>query len=97
MKNPQFKTQPICEECENEPATAFTVSSFQNPEWKFTGDCTSDNDAYYIDFKRFFHSPDATVDWLAHMNEKNWMNWQDFMAMMHRFRESTKSYGQLNP
>lgn len=46
-------------------------------------------------FEDFFRSPAATVDWLAHMHEKAWMDWVDFMDMMYRFRHATNSYFQL--
>jgi hypothetical protein len=58
----------------------------------FCCECTSEKEVYYIEFHRFFASPAATVDWLAHMHEKSWMDWPDFMAMMHRFRAATASY-----
>lgn len=87
----KFKTNPICEDCGNEPASAFTHAG-RGSKWKFTGDCTSKHDAYYIEFDRFFKSPATTVDWLAHMGQKGWMDWKDFMAMMTRFRKATNSF-----
>ena len=84
-----FDATPICEECHDETATSF---SHVHGKWMFTGQCTSGTEDYYIEFKRFFRSPASTIDWLAHMNEKNWMDWTDFMNMMDRFRSATKSF-----
>jgi len=85
----------MCEACGEEPATSF--SYFQDDEcWKFTGDCTTQTEMYYIELETFFKSPPATVDWLAHMHEKDWMNWKDFMGMMHRFRARTDSFCQID-
>jgi hypothetical protein len=62
--------------------------------WRFCGACMNDEGTYPIEVDRFFHSAPATVDWIAHLHEKNWMDWRDFADMMDRFRESTQSYGQ---
>ncbi len=85
-----FNKQPFCEVCLDEPATSF---SWIGKKWTFTGDCTRTTEDYYILFEQFFKSPEATVDWLAHMNEKQWMDWPDFMNMMDRFRAATNSFG----
>ena len=60
--------------------------------WRICGNCTSTSEMYYIRFDSFFGSYRSTIDWLAHMHEKDWMNWEDFMNMMDRFREATGSY-----
>ncbi len=86
-----WKKQPLCEVCGAEPATSF---SWIKKTWKFCGVCTMDYEDYYIEFDRFFNSPAATVDWLAHMDEKKWMDWTAFMAMMARFRKATDSFHQ---
>lgn len=85
-----FKKKPMCEVCRLEEATSF--SYFKNGGWKFTGACTVDTERYYIELYRFFNSPSSTTDWLAHMDEKTWMDWKDFMSMMHRFRKATDSF-----
>jgi len=63
--------------------------------WRFCGACMYEEGTYPIEIDRFFHSPPATVDWIAHLHEKNWMDWRDFADMMDRFRHSTQSYGQV--
>jgi len=83
----------MCEVCQKRPATSF--SWFKRGEWLFTCDCTSDTETYYIELRKFFKNNGATIDWLAHMSEKDWMDWNDFMKMMHRFREATNSYFML--
>lgn len=91
-----FPKTPICEVCQSKPAISFSLlETAPDPGWKFTCLCTDDEESYYIKFDDFFSSPPSIVDWLAHMNEKTWMNWSDFMNMMDRFREATQSYGQL--
>ena len=87
----KWKIKPLCEVCRLEPATSF---SFVDKRWVFVGNCTSDSERYYIEFKRLFRSPAATVDWLAHMHEKNWMDWDSFMDMLTRFRQATESFGK---
>jgi hypothetical protein len=94
-----FKKIPLCELCHKEPAISF---SYIDPAaggapsgWLFTCNCANDAESYYIKVADLFASPAATVDWLAHMQEKTWMNWPNFMTMMDRFREATDSYGAL--
>jgi hypothetical protein len=80
---------PFCEICEKERATSF--SHFDSPGrnlkgWKYCCNCTSEYEHYPIEFSRFFGNDTEIVDWLAHMHEKGWMDWKDFMDMIHRFR-----------
>jgi hypothetical protein len=93
MKNKTWNKTPICEVCGKEPATSF---SWIDGDWKFCGDCTADSEIYYVELRLFFHSPAATVDWLAHLAEKDWVDWRLFMDMMTRFREATESFNQTN-
>lgn len=94
-----FKKKPICELCSQNEATSFSfIATSSDPsigDWKFVCECTSDEEDYYIPIKSFFSKPPAAVDWMAHMHEKSWMNWSNFMEMMHRFRKATDSYGAL--
>lgn len=64
-------------------------------ECKFTCQCTEDTELYYIFIDKFFRSPEATTDWIAHMSEKVWFDFKDFCWMMKRLRASTSSYGKL--
>ena len=94
-----FKTKPMCEECGTNEATSFSFIG-NNPEsfegnWKFVCECTIDNEDYYIPINSFFANPPAAVDWMAHMQEKSWMDWNNFMEMMNRFRKATNSFGAL--
>ena len=92
-----FKKTPSCELCSAEEATAFSLIAISGQpmdgEWKFVGACSNENEEYYIEIERFFKNPPASVDWIAHMHEKSWMNWQSFMDMMTRFRAATNSFG----
>lgn len=92
-KKTHWKKEPQCEVCGQEPATSF---SWLDRDWKFCGDCTTDTESYYIELKLFFQSPASTVDWIAHMAEKNWMDWGKFADMMGRFRAATDSFGVTN-
>lgn len=94
-----FKKDPICEVCGSKKATSFSFvisnpESFEG-EWKYVCDCTTESEDYYIPIENFFSRGPATVDWLAHMGEKPWMDWKNFMDMMYRFHDATDSYGAL--
>ena len=43
---------------------------------------------YAFCISRFFESKYETVDWLAHLNEKQWFDPKDFLNMMERFRNA---------
>jgi len=80
---------PLCEECGASPSSSF--SHFVDPatntgSWKFCCGCTSGKEDYYIEFSRFFGSQSETMNWLAHMDEKTWMDWHNFMQMVQRYR-----------
>ena len=80
---------PFCEICKKERATSFSYFDLPDREikgWKYCCQCTNEYEEYYIQFSRFFGDDTEMVDWLGHMHEKTWMNWSDFMDMMHRFR-----------
>lgn len=63
--------------------------------WMFTCECTSDHEHYYVMLTDFFKTPASTVDWLAHLHHKPWMNWENFNQMMFRFRKATNSFNSL--
>ena len=92
-----FKQKPICEECGKNEATSFSFfpldSDPMKGEWKFVCDCTIESEDYYIAIKDFLGNPQAAVNWMAHMNKKTWMGWNDFMNMITRFREATNCFG----
>jgi transcription elongation factor Elf1 len=94
----KFDKTPKCEVCGKEKAISFscmTKTASEITDWKFCGMCTAESEKYYIKIDNFFSSPGATVDWLAHMHEKNGMDWKNFMAMIIRFREATGSFFKL--
>lgn len=94
-----FNKKPICEVCGKNEATSFSFIIFdqeiERGDWKFVCECTRDNEDYYIEIKDLFATPPKTVDWLAHMHEKPWMDWRNFMEMIKRFRQATDSYFSL--
>ena len=93
----RFDKTPLCEVCGKEQAISFSSmekKAGRITKWKFCGMCTSESERYYITFDRLFRSPGSTVDWLAHMHEKEGMDWQNFMEMMHRFRGATESFNK---
>lgn len=92
-----FTKTPTCEVCNQKAATTFAFLETEPPEgdWKFCCECTTDEESYYILIEKFFSRPAVAVDWLAHMHEKSWMDWKNFMNMIHRFRDATGSLGAL--
>lgn len=92
--NTTFDKEPTCELCGQKPAEEFVYTIHK--EWKFSCyDCAEDCYIYPITVDRFFASPAATVDWIAHLSQKNWMQWDDFAKMIRRFRDATGSYHKI--
>jgi len=94
-----FKTKPVCEEYNKSEATSFSLisagSDSSKDNWKFVCEYTAENEGYYIIIDDFFANPPEAVDWMAHMQEKSWMDWNNFMEMMSRFRNATDCLGSL--
>jgi hypothetical protein len=91
-----FPSGVTCEICNAEPAFSFSLipKGESRYVWSFTGNCTSDEERYYIEFHRFFRSPAAVTSWLGHLAEKTSFNPADFFAMLHRFAAASNSYGE---
>lgn len=94
-----FKIKPMCEKCAENEATSFSLiitdAALSQGDWRFVCECTVENEGYFIPISSFFANPPAAVDWMAHMQEKSWMDWKNFMEMITRFRKATDSYGAL--
>jgi hypothetical protein len=89
----RFKQQPRCELEPDKVARHFT---YRRGQWLFVStEAPEDVNEYHLEIERFFRSPSSTVDWLAHLSQKHWFDPNDFLAMMHRFREATNSYFAL--
>jgi hypothetical protein len=82
LNNLRFKRIPACELMPGEIAEHFT---FRRGKWLFVStEAPEDLGEYHFEIADFFKSPAATVDWLAHLSEKEWFEAKDFLAMMHR-------------
>lgn len=97
-----FEQKPMCEICGTKEATHFILETSDTTDdailkvkgkWKFVCQDEDDSNEFtHIPIDRFLKNPSATVDWMAHTHEKAWMNWDNFMDMIHRFRKATGSY-----
>jgi len=90
-----FKRKPICEMCGEAKAIEFNFFLSTNGETKCHFACGSllEPEMYSITIERFFQSPAHTINWLAHLSEKNWFDPDNFFEMMTRFRQATNSFG----
>jgi len=98
-----FRKEPICEICHEKKATHFSLSRPDTTDHKLIKEhgnwrcvCADEedyNEMSHVSIEDFFKSPIGTADWMAHLHEKGWMNWDNFMDMIYRFRKETNSYG----
>lgn len=91
-----FNKKPMCEVCKKNEAISFSLESEWQPnfesykrtgKWQFTCECNEENEQRHIRIDSFFKNPMETVDSLAHYHQKGFVNWDDFMNMMVRFRK----------
>ena len=89
-----FTSEPLCEVCGRETATAFVGfrigSDPKVGRWQFT--CGRERDAAESEsfsIAEFFSSPQAMVDQLAHLQESSRIDWKPFMDMLVRLRAAT--------
>jgi hypothetical protein len=94
-----FKRTPTCERCRLKEAITF-IQEIETKRWSFicpqcraTG--PGSGPEYEVAIASFFHSPPATVDWMAHLYEKEEFDGRSFAVMFHRFREATGSFGVI--
>lgn len=83
---------PMCEVCGSNEAVSFSVFFDGIPvskcKWKYTCNCTSDPEDYYVTLNTYFHDPDRAIE---DLKKKRWMTdqaWDEFWAMMKRFNEA---------
>lgn len=90
-----FKKQPICELCNQNPATTIVgYRSATGPtvsQWRFAcGSCpATPGEAKSFGFDNLFANPSATVSMLANMEDAGTTDWHSFMEMMQRLRSAT--------
>lgn len=82
------KTIPISE--------GFFVADFTTGEWSFvaTGAPEKHGD-YNVPVEDICKSPEALIDWIAHLNEKTWFDAKKFTDFFFRFRKQNNLYGAL--
>jgi hypothetical protein len=91
-----FNVAPVCEVCGKE--IAVSLACFNGfSDWKFCGQCTTEDEFYTIPMADYFARPASVLDWLAHMSKKQEMDWESFGRMMLRLREATGSKGGVGP
>jgi len=71
----------------------FLVADASTGEWLFVSTNAPER-AYDYDIQvaSLVKSPEALVDWLAHLNEKSWFNPKKFFSYFERFRSDNDLY-----
>lgn len=94
-----FNKKPMCEICNQNEAISFSLQSEwqsnfehykQTGTWQFTCECNEKKEQRHIDINKFFESPSETVDSMAHFHLKGFVNWDNFMDMIVRFRKAQR-------
>ena len=74
----------------------FLVANAGTGEWSFISlDAEEKSYDYHIAIAEFTKSPEALVDWMAHLNEKTWFKPTEFFDFFERFREDNNLFGTL--
>ena len=74
----------------------FFVANPGNGEWSFVSKDAPERRAdYNIAVANIIKTPEALVDWMAHLNEKTWFDARKFMDFFTRFRKDNALYDAL--
>lgn len=74
----------------------FFAANRSTGEWSFVCiDAPELSDEYNIRVAHIVKSPEALIDWIAHLNEKTWFDAKKFCDFMTRCRRSNELYGVL--
>ncbi len=72
------------------------VADFGSGEWSFvSAEAPEQHGDYNIPVASIVKSPEALVDWIAHMNEKTWFSPKKFADFFTRFRKENDLFGSL--
>ena len=85
-----FNQMPKCEICGELEATHFSsvkTKDYLFSDWKFVCGKCERNLEYDISINDFVRSNKSTIEWLDHLYEKNGMDWESFLSMIHRFNQ----------
>jgi hypothetical protein len=65
-------------------------------EWSFVSiDANENTFDYHVELTALVKSPEALVDWLAHIGEKTWFKPEKFFEFFKKFRKENNLYGCL--
>lgn len=87
-----------CEGTGNEISLAegFLVADVFTGQWKFVSISAPERPSdYSVRLRELVKSPEALVDWLAHLDEKTWFDPAKFFAFFTRLRRDNKLFGSL--
>lgn len=74
----------------------FFVADHTCGEWSFVStDAPEKHGDYNVPVDDICKSPEALVDWIAHLNEKSWFDAKKFADFFARFRKENNLYGSL--
>lgn len=77
-------------------AAGFFVADVHTGVWGFVSKDAPDRmGEYWIQASELVRSPEALVDWLAHLYEKSWFDPVKFFEFMHAFRKENDLYMKL--
>lgn len=74
----------------------FFVVDMGSAEWSFVSkDAPEKHGDYNVAVANIVKSPEALVDWVAHLNEKTWFDPKKFADFFTRFRKENELFGSL--
>lgn len=74
----------------------FFIADPRTSEWSFVCKNAPEIFAeYWIPVTELIKSPEAFVDWIAHLNEKTWFNAKKFTDFFTRLRKKNRIYNAL--
>lgn len=93
----KFKTAK-CERTGNEVllSDGYFVAETDKGEWFFVSiDAPERHGDYNISVSSLTKSPEALIDWLAHLEDKTWFNSNKFVSFFSRLRANNNLFNSL--
>lgn len=77
-------------------AEGFFVADVGSAEWSFVSkDAPEKHGDYNVAVASIVKSPEALVDWIAHLNEKTWFDSKKFADFFTGFRKANNLFNSL--
>lgn len=77
------------------PLSGWLIFRIENGDCHFSDSEKDENGLYQIEVARIFRTAQSLIDFIAHMQEKDWFDAAKFCETAREFRDQNHIYGQF--